>query len=300
MHNAIAEFLEPREGLYVQWYETHPQSFMLRLTPLDIAEHFHAQMALRPGAWIFTSATLSVGNEFRHFLERMGIDADRTLRLDSPFDYAENALLYVPKGLPEPNSSQYPGAFLDAALPVLAASRGRAFVLFTSHRALQIAAEFLAERIDYPLLVQGTAGQHLLLSRFREMGNAVLLGTASFWEGVDVRGEALSCVIIDRLPFASPADPVVQATIEAMRRAAGNPFAEYQLPQAVIALRQGVGRLIRDSDDRGVLMIGDGRLLSKSYGRMFLKSLPPMPLTTDLGDVRRFFGETAPARVTES
>ncbi|MDZ7810252.1 MAG: ATP-dependent DNA helicase [Arhodomonas sp.] len=168
-------------------------------------------------------------------------------------------------------------------------SRGRAFVLFTSHRALRVAAEYLRERTDHPLLVQGEAAQGRLLERFREAGDAVLLGTQSFWEGVDVRGEALSCVIIDRLPFASPSDPVTQARIEALKAGEGNPFGDFQLPQAVITLRQGVGRLIRDASDRGVLVIGDNRIMTRGYGRVFLGSLPPMRVTRSFREVQAFF-----------
>jgi ATP-dependent DNA helicase DinG len=262
---------------------------MLKVTPLDVAPQFRKHMGRQSAAWIFTSATLSVGSAFDHFAERMGLDEPRTLRLDSPFDYAHNALLYLPIGLPFPGSDRFDEAFLQTALPVLQASQGRAFLLFTSHRALRFAADWLRPRLPHPLLVQGDASQAQLLERFRELGNAVLLGTSSFWEGVDVRGEALSVVAIDRLPFASPSDPVMQAKIEALNRATGNPFMQHQLPLAVIALRQGVGRLIRDTGDRGVLMIGDNRLLTKSYGRVFLDSLPPMPVTHELGDVEVFF-----------
>jgi ATP-dependent DNA helicase DinG len=191
--------------------------------------------------------------------------------------------------MPDPNDPDYTRAVIDASLPVLQASRGRAFILFTSHRALQEAATLLQGLIDYPLLVQGEAPRTVLLDRFRELGNAVLLGTGSFWEGVDVRGEALSCVIIDKLPFSSPGDPILQARIDALRNRGGNPFMEYQLPQAVITLKQGVGRLIRDINDRGVLMLCDPRLGSKAYGKIFLDSLPPMTRTRKLEVVERFF-----------
>lgn len=297
MVKTLQAFLSPDDSAEsVQWYETYSQSFILRVTPLDVARQFRGHMSRRPAAWIFTSATLSVDNQFDHFRRRLGLPDDmRTLQVDSPFDYRRNALLYLPLGLPQPNSERYDAEFLKAALPVLEASRGRAFILFTSHRALRFAADWLASRIDHPLLVQGEASQAQLLERFRELGNAVLLGTSSFWEGVDVRGEALSAVLIDRLPFASPSDPVMQAKIEALNRRNGNPFVHHQLPLAVIALRQGVGRLIRDVDDRGVLMIGDNRLLTKSYGRVFLQSLPAIPITRELEDVRRFFAPPASA-----
>jgi len=297
MVKTLQAFLSPDDSAEsVQWYETYSQSFILRLTPLDVARQFRGHMNRHRASWVFTSATLAVGGQFQHFALRMGLPDDiRTLRLDSPFDYRRNALLYLPLGLPHPSSEHFDQAFLRAALRVLRASRGRAFLLFTSHRALRFAAEWLRPRLDYPLLVQGEASQAQLLERFRELGNAVLLGTSSFWEGVDVRGEALSAVLIDRLPFASPSDPVMQAKIEALNRRNGNPFVHHQLPLAVIALRQGVGRLIRDVDDRGVLMIGDNRLVTKSYGRIFLDSLPPVPLVCDPRDVEAFFGAEATA-----
>jgi ATP-dependent DNA helicase DinG len=234
-----------------------------------------------------------VGDSFQHFSDQLGLAGAKTHRWGSPFDYPRQALLYVPPQMPEPNSPGYTAAVVEAALPVLEASRGRAFLLFTSHRALREAAELLAGRISYPLLIQGDAPRSRLLEEFREKGNAVLLGTGSFWEGVDVRGEALSCVIIDKLPFASPGDPVLQARIDAMREAGGNPFMDYQLPQAVITLKQGVGRLIRDVKDRGVLVLCDPRLGTKNYGRIFLDSLPPMSKTLKLEVVQRFFSQGA-------
>lgn len=265
----------PAEG-EIQWFETYTRSFALHLTPMDIAGTFRGHMARYRSAWIFTSATLAVGGSFRHFTDRLGLQEAATLRLDSPFDYARNALLYVPAGMPDPNAPEFTAAVVEAAIPVIEASRGRAFMLFTSHRALKEAAELLRGRLPYELLIQGSAPRGELLERFRAQGNAVLLGAASFWEGVDVRGPALSCVIIDRLPFASPGDPVLQARIEALRARGGNPFMEYQLPNAVIVLKQGVGRLIRDVHDRGVMMLCDPRLFGKPYGRVFLQSLPLM------------------------
>ncbi|MCK8514893.1 ATP-dependent DNA helicase [Methylonatrum kenyense] len=290
----LQAFLAPVETEAVPWFETHSQSFILRLTPLDVGRPLQAQMQRHPGAWVFTSATLSVAGGFEHFRRRLGLaEETRHVRLESPFDYANNAVLYVPRGLPEPNAPDYNRAFLEQAWPLVKASGGRAFLLFTSYRALHAAADWLRERCDYPLLVQGQASQRQLLDRFRDLGNAVLLGTASFWEGVDVKGEALSLVCIDRLPFASPADPVNEARIAHLRRNDGNPFRDFQLPQAVIALRQGVGRLIRDHTDRGVLMIGDPRLLGRSYGRRFLDSLPPMARTRDAAIVASFLQRPA-------
>ena len=239
-------------------------------------------------AWILTSATLSVAGEFGHFARQLGLDDPVTLSLPSPFDYARQALTYLPKNLPDPSASDYTDRVVDAVLPVLRASRGRAFLLFTSHRALRRAAERLASQ-PYPLFVQGTAPRQQLLTGFRASGNGVLLGAASFWEGVDVAGEALSCVIIDKLPFAAPDDPVLEARLAAMREAGGNPFVQWQIPSAVIALKQGAGRLIRDVDDRGVLVLCDPRLSSRPYGKLFLRSLPPSPITREIGDIDDFF-----------
>jgi ATP-dependent DNA helicase DinG len=251
-------------------------------------------MSDHPRAWIFTSATLAVGEDFGHFTRELGVPEARTLRWASPFDFPRQALLYVPKAMPEPNSAGFTEAVLEAALPVLRASEGRAFLLFTTLRALRRAHQLLEGKIDYPLLVQGTGSRSQLLSRFRALGNAVLLGSQSFWEGVDVRGEALSLVVIDKLPFAPPDDPVLAARIEGVRSQGGNPFNDLQLPQAVLQLKQGAGRLIRDETDRGVLMLCDPRLVSKPYGRRILQSLPPMTLTRELSEVERFFAARPP------
>jgi len=274
---------------YIPWFETSVRGFQLRLTPLDVANPFRGCMADHPRAWIFTSATLAVDGNFDHFRHQLGLDEAETAIWESPFDYSRQALMYLPERLPEPSAPEYTERVLEVSLPVLAASRGRAFLLFTSHRALKFAAEWLAGKLPYPLLVQGSAPRAELLERFRLLGNAVLLGTGSFWEGVDVRGEALSCVIIDKLPFATPDDPVLKARASAMEEAGRNPFVEYQLPNAVIALKQGAGRLIRDEKDRGVLMLCDPRLLRKSYGKVFLASLPPMSRARVLQDVQAFF-----------
>jgi len=279
----------------VRWVQRFNRGFALNRTPLDIAEPLQQQMARYRGAWIFTSATLAVGDSFRHYTERLGFSDAATARWESPFDFSSQALLYVPHGLPEPRVSGYTMALLDAARPLIEASGGRTFLLFTSHRALREATELLGDDLGYPLLVQGNAPRGELLERFRELGNAVLLGTSSFWEGVDVRGEALSCVVIDKLPFAALDDPVLRARLDALRAGGGNPFNDEQVPQAVIALKQGVGRLIRDVADRGVLMIGDPRLFSKGYGRRFLASLPPFPVTRDAQRAVDFFTEAAPA-----
>jgi ATP-dependent DNA helicase DinG len=278
----------------VRWFETHRRGFSLSRTPLDITGEFARFRKARQATWIFTSATLSVSGRFEHFSRQLGIaDAD-CRRWESPFDYRRQSLLYLPAGLPEPGSREYTRAVLRAAYPVLKASGGRAFLLFTSHQALTEAASILEGKTEFPLFVQGTQPKARLLEAFRASGNGLLLGTASFWEGVDVRGEALSCVVIDKLPFASPGDPVVSARLEAIRKRGHSPFAVFQLPAAVITLKQGAGRLIRDVDDRGVLVLADPRLTSKSYGRVFLDSLPPMRITRESNAVRAFFADPQP------
>jgi len=275
----------------VRWVEVFSHAVQLHITPLSSADLFRRQMTDHPRAWIFTSATLAVGEDFGHFTRELGVAEAQTRRWASPFDFPQQALLYVPKALPEPNEAGFTEAVIEAALPVLRASEGRAFLLFTTLRALRKAHELLRERIPYPLLVQGTGSRSQLLSRFRALGNAVLLGSQSFWEGVDVRGEALSLVVIDKLPFAPPDDPVLAARIEGVRSRGGNPFNDLQLPQAVLQLKQGAGRLIRDETDRGVLMLCDPRLVTKPYGRRILQSLPPMKLTRNLSEVETFFAK---------
>ncbi len=285
----LDSIINDTHGEWIKWYETHSKSFTLSRTPLDIAKEFKAFMQHHRATWIFTSATLSVANNFVHFCKNLGLFDVETRSWESPFDYPNQSLFYHPKGLPKPNESDYTDRIVEFVLPVLQASQGRAFFLFTSHRALQRAAELLEGQIDYPLLMQGKQSKSALLEAFKQHGNAVLLATSSFWEGVDVRGDALSCVIIDKLPFASPGDPVLKARLQAMEQQGRNPFVEYQLPAAVIALRQGVGRLIRDENDKGVLMVCDPRLLKRAYGQMFLDSVPAMKRTRDIKDVRDFF-----------
>ncbi len=282
-------FAEPPAADTLHWFETRGAGFTLYATPLEVGEGLSRRMSREAPAWVLTSATLTVDGSFAPFLQRFGLEAPRTLAIESPFDYPEQALLYVPQGMPPPNTPGYDAAVLEAAVPVLEAAPGGAFFLFTSHRALKAAAEALARRLDRPLLVQGQAGQKQLLDRFVEAGDAVLLGAASFWEGVDVRGAALSTVIIDRLPFASPGDPVTAARMEAAERAGRSSFADVSLPEAVLALKQGAGRLIRDEWDRGVLMIADPRLLSRGYGQAFRRSLPPMPLIRTIEEVAGFW-----------
>ncbi|MDH5484187.1 MAG: ATP-dependent DNA helicase [Gammaproteobacteria bacterium] len=274
---------------YIYWYETYTSGFVLNMTPLDVAGLFSSHQQSLGGSWVFTSATLQVGNDFSHFALSLGLQDYQQGQWDSPFDYQQQSVLFLPQNLPEPSRYDFTAKVIEQAIPVLKASGGRAFLLFTSYRALNEAQQLLSSKIDYPILVQGSLPKHQLLNKFKELGNAVLLGTSSFWEGVDVRGEALSCVIIDKLPFASPGDPVMQARLDAIRQSGGNPFMDYQLPQAVIALKQGAGRLIRDVTDYGVLMLCDPRLQSKPYGKLFIKSLPDMPVTERIEDVCGFF-----------
>jgi len=276
-------------GEYIHWFETYRSGFSLNMTPMTVAAPFKRAMEAMPASWIFTSATLAVGGDFSHFKTNLGIDEADELLVDSPFDYQHNAMLYLPEGLPEPQHPGYTHAAMQAVLPIIEASNGRTFLLFTSYRALNEAQRFLEGQFDYPILTQGQMPKRELLEAFQSLGNAVLLGTSSFWEGVDVRGEALSVVVIDKLPFGSPGDPVMGARIDHMKQAGGNPFFEYQLPQAAIALKQGVGRLIRDVTDRGVLVLCDPRIRTKHYGEVFINSLPPMPITRDLHEIENFF-----------
>jgi ATP-dependent DNA helicase DinG len=278
----------------VRWVEVFTQSVQLHATPLSIATIFSKQMEGHPRGWIFTSATLAVKNDFGHYLGQMGLPEAVTARWDSPFDYPSQSILYVPKGMPEPNSPGYIPSVAAVALPAIQASQGRAFVLCTSLRAMRdihalLKEAFAREELDYPLLMQGESSRSELLERFRKLGNAVLVGSQSFWEGVDVRGEALSLVIIDKLPFAPPDDPVLAARIDKMNAEGKNAFMEYQLPYSVITLKQGAGRLIRDETDRGVLMICDPRLVEKHYGKRIWQSLPPMKRTREVADVEAFF-----------
>jgi ATP-dependent DNA helicase DinG len=278
----------------VRWVEVFTHSVQLHATPLSVADGFGKQLNAQPRAWIFTSATLAVKSDFSHYQAQMGLQDAETLYLQSPFDYDKQALLYAPADMPDPNSPAYAASVAAAALPVLQASQGRAFVLCTSLKAMReihalLKDSFGSHGMEYPLLLQGESTRTELLDRFRAHGNAVLVGSQSFWEGVDVRGEALSVVIIDKLPFAPPDDPVLSARIDKMNAEGKNAFMEHQLPYSVITLKQGAGRLIRDETDRGVLMICDPRLITKPYGKRIWQSLPPFRRTKVLADVRAFF-----------
>ena len=279
----------------VHWYELTPRGFRLQRTPLDVSAPLRRHRDESHAAWVFTSATLAVDGHFRHIAQRLGINECVELLEPSPFDWDRQALCYLPPRLPEPASRDFGPVLIETLRPVLEASGGRAFLLFASHRALREAAELL-RGAPWPLFVQGSEPRHVLLQKFRDSGNGVLLGTASFREGVDVAGDALSVVVIDKLPFAAPDDPVFEARLDAIRRSGGNPFRDEQLPQAVIALKQGAGRLIRTETDRGVLVLCDPRLTQKSYGRVFLDSLPPLPKTRELADVQRFFAQERSAQ----
>ena len=276
----------------VRTAELGPRGFSLQLSPYDVSGRFRALLDARQSAWIFTSATLSVGEDFSHFTSRLGLSDAETLQIASPFDYERQSVLYLPPNLPDPTAANFIDAVMELSLSLIEASRGGAFILFTSHRGLSRGAQFLRAHwqgeAPYPLFVQGDAPREQLLRAFRASGSGVLLGTASFWEGVDVKGSALRLVVIEKLPFASPDDPIVRAHIERIQQTGGNAFRDYQLPQAALALKQGVGRLIRSEEDFGAVAICDRRIVEKSYGRALRAALPPMSVTRDASEVRRF------------
>ena len=278
----------------VLWVEAFSSSLQLHRTPLSIAPIFNKQREDSSRAWIFTSATLAVKNDFSHYTEQMGLVDERAVSWPSPFNYAEQGLLYIPTGMPEPRAMDYTDAVINAALPVIIASAGRAFLLCTTLRAVKYSAQRLREefeqrKLPFTLFVQGESGRTELLEQFRRSGNGILIGSQSFWEGIDVRGEALSLVVIDKLPFAPPDDPVLAARINAMEKLGKNGFVHHQLPEAIINLKQGAGRLIRDESDRGVLMLCDPRILSKPYGARVWQSMPPFTRTRELKVVEDFF-----------
>jgi ATP-dependent DNA helicase DinG len=307
--NSLAALREFSDDTGLRWVDSNPNGLLLQYTPFEIAERLREYVESRPCAWVFTSATLAIGDDFSHFAARIGLPEARTLCIGSPFDYRDQARIFLPPKMPEPQSPAFAARFIDACAPLLEACGGRAFLLYTSYRGLAEGVRALQERFPnppFPVLVQGEAPREALLNRFRELGNAVLLATGSFWEGVDVKGDGLCIVAIDKLPFASPDDPLLKARLEGIRRRGGNPFFEYQLPQAVLALKQGVGRLIRDMDDFGVIVLGDPRLRTKAYGRVFLDALPPSPVITDAALGALFLTERlsalrpAPARAAKA
>ncbi len=294
LRERVGRWRKPVDAGFVYWAEAFTQSLQLNATPLDVAGIFRKQMGGHPRAWIFTSATLAVQGKFHHYCAELGLGEPESACWHSPFDYGEQAVLYAPLGMPDPNAFHYTETVVDAAWPAVKAANGGAFFLCTSLRAMRRTHELLkakieSEGLDLPLLVQGEASKNELLQRFRFLGNAILVGSQSFWEGVDVRGEALSLVVIDKIPFAPPDDPVLSARIEEMKKQGRNAFIEYQLPRAVINVKQGAGRLIRDESDKGVLMICDPRLISKPYGRKVWQSLPAMKRTRELQVVLDFF-----------
>lgn len=273
---------------YSYWYDTSPRHFALHITPLSVADKFHEQIEIKQGAWIFTSATLAVSGDFKHFTERLGLKPTKQFSLPSPFDYQKQARLCVPRYLPEPNSNGLADKLVRMLAPVIEENDGRCFFLCTSHSMMRELGEKFREVLDLPVLMQGEMSKQKTLAEFMELGNALLVATGAFWEGIDVRGDALSCVIIDKLPFTAPDDPLLKARIEDCRLRGGEPFAEVQIPDAVITLKQGVGRLIRDQKDHGALIICDNRLVTRDYGGIFLGSLPPIPRTRDLDGIKAF------------
>jgi len=273
---------------YSYWYETTPRHFTLHITPLTVADKFHEQIELKQGAWIFTSATLAVNDDFGHFTSRLGLKPQAQMSLPSPFDYQTQARLCVPRYLPEPNSPGMADKLVNMLTPVIEQNQGRCFFLCTSHSMMKELGERFRERLSVPVLMQGETSKQKTLAEFMELGNALLVATGAFWEGIDVRGDALSCVIIDKLPFTAPDDPLLKARIEDCQLKGGDPFSQVQIPDAVITLKQGVGRLIRDKNDKGALIICDNRLVTREYGGVFLASLPPIPRTRDLALVQDF------------
>jgi ATP-dependent DNA helicase DinG len=277
----------------IRWVERFKHTLVFHATPYDVSETFNELLKRQICTYVFTSATLTMASSFDCFSKPLGLEQISTLLLPSPFDYQQQALLYLPRGLPDPKESSYYEHLVRKATTVINACGGRCFFLFTSHKALKLVAQMMGNTLNYPLLIQGSEAKPILLARFRQLGNAVLLGTSTFWEGVDVKGEALSCVIIDKIPFASPVDPVVRGKMAYLKEQGLSGFDELSLPNAVIALKQGVGRLIRDVTDKGVLMIADPRLTGREYGRQIFNSLPGLPKTRDEQRVLQFISELA-------
>ncbi|HET9123104.1 MAG TPA: ATP-dependent DNA helicase, partial [Acidiferrobacteraceae bacterium] len=295
LQQALVSTLAP-DASQIAWLEASKAGFSVHRTPAIAGPEFRQVLGLNgPGprpAYVFLSATLSVDGDFSYFQRMLDLEDMATGRWETGFDYKRQALLYLPPGIPDPRAADFLDGFIDCVVPVLEASQGRAFLLFTTHRVLRQAHAALERRIRFPLLVQGTLPRARLLERFRSTPNAVLLGTASFWEGIDVAGAALSCVVIDKLPFAPPHDPLERARLQLLKAEGVNGFRDYQLPRAVLALKQGVGRLIRTSSDRGVVVLCDPRVQTQPYGKLFLASLPPMPVTGALSQVQQFFEES--------
>ncbi|EPZ15941.1 helicase [Thauera terpenica 58Eu] len=306
MAERLASWRKPEARELILWVEVFAQSLALNATPLHVADVFKRQLEAQPRAWVFTSATLAVGKaDFGHYCRELGLawmdPPPLTAVWGSPFDYAQQALLYAPAGMPDPNAPNYSERVAGVALPLIRAARGRAFVLCTSLRAMRRIHELIVEGLQHakdelPVLLQGEGSRTELLERFRRLGNAVLVASQSFWEGVDVPGDALSLVVIDKLPFASPDDPVLAARVEHMQRQGLSPFIHHQLPRTVINMKQGAGRLIRSERDRGVLCICDPRMIDKSYGKVVWRSLPPMRRTRLEEEAVAFLHTLAPPR----
>ena len=288
-YNYIDTYIETKNEESIRWVEIRGHHLYLNQTPVNISETFQQRLSEYNATSVFTSASLAINDDFNYYSRQLGLEECQTQVWNSPFDYQKQTCLYVPLDLPEPNQYEFFDAFIERTIKLLSYSEGHAFVLFTSHQALKKSADILSKEIDYPIFIQGTAPRSELLNQFRHTKHAVLLGTSSFWEGVDVKGEALSLVIIDKLPFASPDDPVLQARLNHFSKQGSNPFMDHQVPQAAISLKQGVGRLIRDVTDRGVCVICDKRVIRKAYGKRIIKALPPMPITHELDDVKDFF-----------
>lgn len=274
-------------------FRAQARSTFLQATPIDVSELLHELVFEQIPTVVLTSATLTVQGGFEHMRKRLGLTEARELVVPSHFRYGEQALLYLPPNMPDPRDPEFPEAAANCIRRVLELSRGRAFCLFTSYSQMRDLYERLLPVLEFPLLLHGTAPRKALLEQFRETPNAVLFGTSSFWQGVDVQGESLSCVIIDKLPFAVPSDPVVAARMKAIEEAGGKPFFDYQVPAAVLTLKQGFGRLIRSLEDRGVLVLLDPRIRRQRYGQTFLASLPPYRMTATITDVEKFFEPNA-------
>jgi ATP-dependent DNA helicase DinG len=290
IQQGLRYWMETTERTNVYWVERRGRGLYLQATPIDVSKTLATRLFDATDTVVLTSATLTVAGAFEFAQKRLGLENARTLRIESQYDFKQQAMLYVPPHLPDPRQKDFARLAANEIEYVLEASRGRAFVLFTSYQQMRVVYELLRRRLEYPMLMQGEAPRTALIEQFRATPGAVLFGTSSFWQGVDVQGEQLSCVIIDRLPFAVPSDPVIAARSEAIRQDGGNAFYEYQVPQAALALKQGFGRLIRAATDRGVLVLLDNRITKLPYGKVFFDSLPPYRFTDKLEDVRAFFG----------
>ena len=291
LRQAVEYLLESKERNFVYWWERRGRGVFLEASPIDVSEILEERLFNRVESVVLTSATLSVADNFQFLKNRLGVPYARERILASPFDYSDQALFYMPTSLPDPRAQNFPARAADVIVEVLEASEGRAFVLFTSYQQMRELYERVRKRVPYEMFLQGTAPKTRLLDRFRRTPHAVLFATSSFWQGVDVQGEQLSAVIVDRLPFAVPSDPVVAARIRMINEDGGNAFTDYQIPDAIIRLKQGFGRLLRSQSDRGILCLLDNRIARKAYGKMFLESLPPYRISESLEELRRFMRE---------